>query len=128
MAKKKPKKGVLTIWTYAYRPFILGGNVNGPISCDVEIGHPIAIGRGLYAYEIQSPNSRRVAIAESTTGAIVGTSVEMVRQDIRDGNPRTMRDQLREAEIVARRDVDNIGWDRFWGLYDPKPKRRTKRE
>jgi hypothetical protein len=44
----------MLIWTTAYRPFIMGGNVNAPIGIKVEVGEKIHVGKGLGTVEPKS--------------------------------------------------------------------------
>lgn len=86
----------MLIWTEGYRPFIMGGDVNAPLGVEVEAGEPIDVGHGVHVHEIKFSDGR-TAIAEATTGAIVGTELQTVRDDVAAADPDFMRQQVQEA-------------------------------
>ncbi len=103
----------LVIWTAAYSPFILGGNVNAPIATEVEVGDkPIEIGHGISVYVIVSPNAT-IHIAEATTGALVGTDLAEVIKDVGEANPEIMKQQLAEAGEEVKK-ANHLSPDEFW--------------
>ena len=100
------------VWTKNYRPFILGGDVNAPIMFDVEILGYYGLGRGYSGYLFESP-SGKTFVAESETGAIVGTTLHGVRVDIAGGDDEVMRKQIAQG----KQDVKSayLGTeDEFW--------------
>lgn len=106
----------IIIWTNAYSPWIMGGNVNAPIGVKAEVGEPIKTPKGFKLYEIMSPNRKITVIAEATTGAIVGNSVEQVKEDIRIGDRKIMRNQIKEAEKKLKT-VRVVSEQEFWSRY-----------
>lgn len=104
----------LKVWTEAYRPFILGGDVNAPIMTEIECGNPIAVGKGVNVVEIISPHGT-VHIAECTTGALVGTSLFDVRQDIEFASEKIIEEQLSEGKKRVKK-ATIISAERFWEL------------
>ncbi len=104
----------MKIWTEAYRPFIMGGDVNAPIYCNVPVEGPIDVGKGYKVFVATSPNGRTF-IAESITGAVVGISLKEVCTDIRLADDLIMKKQITEAkERVLSAYL--ITPDEFWGL------------
>jgi hypothetical protein len=80
----------MKIWTRAYRPFLMGGNVNAPIICDVPVSGPFDIGGGQQGYLAVSPKGHTF-VAESVTGAIVGSTIKDVKTDIATADPPRKR-------------------------------------
>ena len=105
---------IKTIWTEAYRPFIMGGDVNAPVSCDAEVADPIDAGRGFWVYRVVSPSGKSF-FAEKSTGAIIGSSLKEVKEDIRTANLSVMRKQIRDAKVRASHCVP-VSVAEFWRL------------
>jgi len=105
----------LTIWTEAYRPFIMGGDVNAPIATEVEVDEPVDVGHGIQVYEITSP-SGQTHIAEATTGAFVGTSLKQVKADVLMGDPKVMKKQIKDAMERFKR-ADHLSPEKFWSMF-----------
>lgn len=104
----------MKIWTKAYRPFIMGGDCNAPIICDVPVDGPFDLGVGYQGFLAVSPNGKTF-VAESITGAIVGSTVDGVRKDIKVGDKAVMERQIAQAkELVLR--ADTVSQDEFWKL------------
>ena len=106
----------MIVWTRAYRPFMMGGDVNGPVGIEVTPGEKLDLGKGFYGYAIVSPVTGKVYIAESETGAFVGSSLEQVRDDIASCNDiERMKNQITEAKEKAKK-LDIISPESFWKL------------
>lgn len=107
------------IWTRAYRPFILGGNVHANMATELVLTtKPIKLGKGITVYEIQSPHGT-THIAEASTGALVGTSLQQVKQDLAEADPKVVKQQLEEAQQVDKYHCSN---EEFWkALQTGKP-------
>ncbi len=105
----------LKIWTRAYQPFIMGGDVHAPIGTEVEVGKAVSVGKGFKCHVIISPKGH-VHIAEATTGAFVGTSLEQVKADVKAGGLKVMRKQVAEAAELRER----VRWQseaEFWSMF-----------
>lgn len=87
------------IWTRAYRPFIMGGDVNAPIYTEVEATDPVDVGQDIQCFLVVAPNGRTFA-AESETGAIVGDSIDAVKADMAEADPAVVAEQMAEALFV----------------------------
>jgi hypothetical protein len=87
----------MKIWTEAYRPFIMGGDCNAPIICDVPVDGPFDLGAGYQGFLAVSPNGETF-VAESVTGAIVGATVKTVREDIATAEKAVMDSQIEWAK------------------------------
>lgn len=105
----------LTIWTRAYRPFIMGGDVNGPIATEVEVGEPFDLGHGIQAHLVVSP-SGKTYVAEATTGAFVGNDIDQVKADVSSADPEIMKDQLDAAKRELKK-VDHLSNENFWSMF-----------
>lgn len=92
----------MRIWTTNYRPFIMGGDVNAPVMADVPVSGPFDVGKGFTAYLAVSP-SGRTFVAESITGAIVGSTIKQVCADIIEGEKSVMDKQIKDAEKLVKR-------------------------
>lgn len=88
----------MRIWTRAYRPFILGGDVHAPVCCDIEpLTANVDLGKGYKGAVFLAP-SGKIFVAEMITGGIVGDSVKDVMADIAQG----------DDEIIAQQIKDNL--------------------
>lgn len=105
----------LKIWTEAYSPFIMGGDVNAPIATEVEVGEPVVLAEGISVYLITSPTGSTY-VAEATTGAFVGTSMEQVRADVEDADPAVMKQQLEAASERVKK-AEMLEPERFWSRF-----------
>lgn len=108
--------GKMKIWTVGYRPFILGGKCNYLVGCEIEPDREVDLGNGYTGFEITSPSGNKI-IAEKTSGAIVGTSLEQVRTDIATGDPEVMAKQVAEA-CKNTKEVEVVSTEEFWKLYE----------
>lgn len=106
----------LTVWTSAYRPFMMGGNVNAPIATEVEVGDSFELGHGIRAHLVVSP-SGKTHVAEATTGAFVGTDIDEVKADVSAADPKVMEDQLDWAKKEFEK-ADHISNERFWAMFN----------
>lgn len=104
----------IKIWTAAYMPFILGGDVYQPLFCEVEAQGPIDLGRGYKGYLVLAPDGSTV-VAESTSGGLVGPTIQEVRADIKSGSIAVMRKQVEEA-VEKGKTARPIAPEEFWTL------------
>ena len=74
----------------------MGGDVSRSIATEMPVQGPYDVGRGYRIYLTISP-SGNMFVAEATTGAIVRNSVEAVRKDIEEGDPKVMDEQMEWA-------------------------------
>lgn len=105
----------MLVWTEAYSPFIMGGDVNAPIATELEGGEPVHLDHGVVVYLITSPCGK-VFVAEGTTGAFVGTGLEQVKRDVANSDPDVICKQLTSArERVKKATIlDN---EQFWRMF-----------
>lgn len=104
----------MRVWTEAYSPFIMGGDVRAPIGAEVEAGEPINLG-GVSVCVVHSP-AGRTFIAEASTGAFVGTSLGMVKKDLSAADPTVIKKQLKDAAERAKK-VRWLDTDKFWARF-----------
>ena len=107
----------MRIWTEAYRPFLMGGDVHAPVSTEMEmeLDGLIDIGHGLQAYLIVDPEGQ-THVAESTTGAFIGTTIDQVRADLEAADPEVVRQQIEDAKERVKK-ADYIEPEQFWSLF-----------
>lgn len=103
----------MKVWTQAYRPFILGGNVHAPICCDIEPASAcIDLGKGYQGMSIVSPGGK-IFVVEVITGGIVGSSVSEVQADVSTADEAVMKQQIEDG----LRQAENADWvtpQEFW--------------
>lgn len=110
------------IWTYGYRPFMMGGSVNYPLKAKVPCSGPYDLGKGYVGYVALAPNGSAY-VAESQTGAIIGCAatrpmaLEMVWADIKKATKKIMDNQIAYArEQVKRPDCLTVEAQEFWSM------------
>ena len=103
----------IAIWKWGYFPFTLGGKVHRPIKCTVEASGPIDLEGGYSGHVVVAPNGKTY-VAEASSGGLVGPSVEEVREDIRSGDPDTIRQQVEDAKAKLA-EAQEVTPGRFWG-------------
>ena len=104
----------MEVYKRQYRPFVMGGPVNRFIKCDVEAQGPHDLGGGYEGYVVTSPDGKTTFVAEATTGAIVGGSLKMVRDDIAVADPQAMAEQVAQA-TQDRETAQPVELAEFWG-------------
>jgi hypothetical protein len=100
------------VWTMGYRPFVMGGSVHYPMGTRVPCSGPFDLGRGYSGYLATAPNGRTF-VAEATTGALVGPTIEAVRKDIETGDPKLMVAQVAKATETVKK-VEETTPKEFW--------------
>ena len=114
----KAKTTKRTIWTWGYRPFVMGGRVDFPLGVEVPCSGPYVLGKGYKGYITVAPNGKYF-VAETATGAIVGNgdteklALANVRGDIKTGDPKVMKQQVKEAKEHVK-DIEVNTPDFFW--------------
>jgi hypothetical protein len=102
-----------TIWTAAYSPFIMGGDVNAPMGTTVYVGEREDLGKGFFGHVVSSPLTGATYVVEATTGAIIGENLADVREDIEVGERDVMVKQVADAKTLVSR-VRMREPDEFW--------------
>ncbi len=109
----------MIIWTEAYRPFIMGGDVYAPISTEVD-DKRLATARfrkqGVSVCLVPNP-AGGIVVAEQTTGAIVGNDFRTVTGDLNEADPEVVAKQLAEA-AKRRKKCTALPPNEFWRLYN----------
>jgi hypothetical protein len=119
----------ITVFTRSYRPFIMGGNVNAPVSADVEASGPFDLGQGFSGYLVVAPNGKTF-VAEAESGGFVGPTIAEVKADIASCDDiAMMRTQVKENTAYGKA-AQKMPAYKFWALLkcsaggaDPKPKK-----
>jgi hypothetical protein len=105
----------LVIWTQFKSPFAFGNQLT-PSGCEVEVVEKLTLGHGHYGYRVPMPNGGDV-ICEAHSGAIIGNSLETVRENVRAGDAGKMRQQV----IVACNEKSKVKKfipETFWRYYE----------
>jgi hypothetical protein len=111
---------MLTVWTYAYFPFTIGGNVWQPISTVVET--PVAITKtksGIFLAVIRNPKTNHFHVAEVTTGAFVGfgtthdEAIKEVLKDLSTADKTVVMRQLKDA-AKKKQQAHALTPEEFW--------------
>ena len=113
-ALEPPKGYEMRIWTEAYRPFLFGGDVNGPVATEVEATLPLHAGKGVDVCVIHSPYGT-THIAEMSTGALVGTDLVQVRSDIAAADKTVLLGQI-DAALRRAKKARQIPAREFWNM------------
>ncbi len=106
----------MKIWTEAYRPFIMGGDVNAPVATDIDVGEKIPIGKGYFIFLVANPITGRTHVVEERSGAFIGNTIKEVRQDVIDA-PLEMMDKQVEEAIKRSKKAEIVGTDAFWKMF-----------
>lgn len=109
---KITKKTTKRIWTIGYRPFVMGGSVHYNMACDIKCDGPFDLGDKYKGYLAIAPNGKTF-VAEYKSGAIVGDTIENVKNDILTGDKEMMEKQVKDA-IESSKKVEVVSEDYFW--------------
>ncbi len=105
----------MKIWTQAYRPFMMGGNVNAPITAEVEVSdNEMYVGKGYSIRTAISPKGK-LFVVDVITGRIVGNDIEQVGKDISEGDENVMEKQIKDI-LEYKKTCDSISEEEFWNL------------
>jgi hypothetical protein len=102
----------ITIWSEAYRPFIMGGNVHAPLKTSVPATELVDLGKGYKGYIVTSPRGKTFVI-ESITGGIVGDSLEVVRKDVEQADETVVKEQI-NAGLKRFKECEAVSPAQFW--------------
>ncbi len=104
-------------WTYGYRPFVMGGNVNYIIATSLTCTGPHHVGKGVKVYVAKAPNGR-FRVCEKSTGAIIGDSLEQVKLDLKMTTPKMIKEQISKAKWdLDQMDVKKVTAEEFWAYF-----------
>jgi hypothetical protein len=107
---------MMIAWTYFYNPFVMGGSTWQPEGCELEKTERIDLGAGFFGYKYVSPKGKTI-IVEEKSGAIIGNSVEEVKNDIANSVIKVMTKQVEDACQTVKT-VKVISQEKFWEVYD----------
>jgi hypothetical protein len=100
------------IYTRLYTPFMMGGKTIRYISCEWNVTGPHDIGKGFQAYIAIAPSGKPF-IVEATTGAIIGDTLQGVREDVAAGTTDVMAKQVADSAINASEST-LLSSNEFW--------------
>jgi hypothetical protein len=104
-------KIAIRVWTLGYQPFRLGGSLWNPMTTILEADGPHDLGKDHYGYVVTAPTGE-TKIAEASTGAIVGDTLDQVRADLAEADPEVVSRQMQNARSASNHfDVEP---DEFW--------------
>lgn len=105
----------LRIWTFGYRPFICGGNVNYILATTVECESAVDLGKGFKGHLVKVPGTRKTRVAEAITGAIIGDTLAAVRSDVKKATKAVMDKQIADAKhALYTMDIETLKPKEFW--------------
>jgi hypothetical protein len=93
---------------------MMGGDVHTPIATRATATGPFPLGQGFKGYLVVAP-SGRTFVAESTTGGIVGDTLENVREDIAKCDKKKNQ-MIVKANTSRSKDAENMTEIGFWRL------------
>lgn len=108
----------MKIWAQAYRPFIMGGDVNSNISINAdwdiivelrEVGKPT-----ITLYRIIAPDGR-IYYAEGSTSGLMGSNLNDLAIDYHHADAEVLRKQLNDNATQLEKS-DSIEPKKFWEL------------
>lgn len=102
----------MRIYTAAYRPFVMGGRVNYFICTEVSATESVELGRGVWVRLVTTPRGE-TRVIESSTGAIVGNTLEEVRADFASAEPDVVSKQIEQARIDSE-EAEYLTPEEFW--------------
>lgn len=97
-------------------PFRMGGELGEWVGCEAEPSELVALGKGVMGYLLQSPNGKGI-VAEATSGAIIGSTLSQVRDDIRSGTQEMIHRQIARGMEYSK-NVRVLPAKEFWERYD----------
>lgn len=104
------------IWTMGHFPFLMGGEVNQPITTEVDFIEEKDLGKGIKAFSFKTVKGT-LKIAESRTGGIVADSFEQLIEQIKDSTKKELNDQLDRAQLVVDKATKHLSNEEFFKLY-----------
>lgn len=102
----------MKIWTQAYRPFLMGGDVNAPICCELNVEGHYDLGKGYYGCLVISP-SGKTYVVEAITGGIVGRRIKDVRYDVEVADTSVIAQQIEDAKLKSQM-AEPVSEKEFW--------------
>lgn len=114
---------MILVWTRAYRPFVMGGDVNYFIGTwlVVEDLDEILTGHELVpkVYQVTNPRNGTTHIIEPSSGAFVGNDIEEVLKDLEDADNEKIREQIRWAFQMSQ-EAEVLEPAAFWSKFRTK--------
>lgn len=102
---------MITVFSRAYRPVTFNGKTYFLIKAKVDAKGPYNIGNGFEGYIVT--NGKIKFIAEATTGAAIGKTLKEVREDIKNGDMKLMKEQIKEAK-KSLKEAKSVSVKKFW--------------
>lgn len=102
----------MRVWTRAYRPFLLGGNVNADIAIEVEPEESVEID-GYTVHRLTSPDGTKTVWADEVSGGLVGGDLEEIKRDIAVAETAFLDKQLQEMKARGEK-AESVDAEDFW--------------
>lgn len=110
----------IRVWTQAYRPFIMGGDVHQPVCTELDCTAAIEVAKGVYVHGVISPRGKAYFV-ESQSGGIVGDDFDTVKEDANSAPIEEILQQLQEQTKRGQKACP-ITPEEFWRLMKQLPK------
>lgn len=101
------------VWTLGYFPMTMGGRVWRPMRAKIPVTGPHDLGKGFEGYLCLGPGGA-TEVAESTSGAIVGDTLEAVRADIAACDDVDLMRKQCQSATARLTDVVDVEPDDWW--------------
>lgn len=128
----KATSRTVVIYTYMATPFRVGGPAETYTGTTIpyDMVDDVPLGRGYRGFVVKNPKRKCVHIAETTSGAIVGTGktraiLRRVCRDVENGKPSVMRQQVSAAKGMAAT-AHMLGSAEFFDRFRQFDTRKTK--
>ena len=104
------------VWTKAYRPFRIGGDVNRPIATEAAVaGDPIDLGYGVEVAPVESPQGVTFYV-ETLSGGLMGCCLDSIRDDVQTcGDEDFLYEQRTQQKAVGEK-AEPMSEEEFWSL------------
>lgn len=102
------------IWTILFSPFTMGGNVNQPISTEVEVLEIKTI-RSFKFFSFITPKGS-IRICDGVTGGIIAQSWEELKANMKGATSKVLNEQIAQAREVAK-DCREVSNEEFFKSY-----------
>ena len=86
----------IDVWTKQHHPMELGGPATRDVRSEVPGDGPHDLGKGYLGWLITAPDGGTFVV-EGTSHAIVGSALEEVREDVRQGDAGLMAQQVQDG-------------------------------
>lgn len=112
MEQQNTEKKTVVAWIPRYMPFIMGGDVHKPACAELEVAEETPVGRSYTVFRVVAPNGTDFYV-EALSGAILGSDLQMIKDDIEQGDQEYMERQI-ATSIQQRNKAQQLEPELFW--------------